>query len=88
MDKKAQLSQLQPIVVGLVSVGLVLVVGFLVMSEVKSQSAVNVENSSQLNATNETIDAIASIPTWLPIIVITLVGALLIGIVSIFKGRR
>lgn len=85
MDKKAQLAQLQPIVIGLVSVGIVLVVGFLVMSEVKSQSAVNVENSSQLNATNETIDAIANIPGWLPIIVITLIGAVLISIVSVFR---
>jgi len=33
----------------------------------------------------ETVSAMGDIPTWLPIIVITVIGALLIGLVSLFR---
>ena len=37
------------------------------------------------NGTNKTIGAISDIPGWLPIIVITIIGALLIGLVAFFR---
>ena len=39
------------------------------------------------NATGEVQNATQSIPGWLPIIVITLIGAILIGLVSMFRNR-
>ena len=86
--KKAQITQLQPIIVSLVAVAIVLTVGFLIMSEVKSQAtSIDSENSSAVNATNEVIDAVGDIPGWLPIIIVTVIGALLIGLVAYFKAN-
>jgi len=90
MKKKGQLAQLQPLVTSLVAVGVLLVVGFLIMATVKTQvtnSDGGGENSTSWNATNDTIEAMGTIPTWLPIIVITVIGALLIGLVAFFKPR-
>ena len=42
--------------------------------------------SAACNGTKDTINAIQDIPGWLPIIVITVIGALLIGLVSRFRG--
>lgn len=95
--KKAQaLSQLQTIILALVGIGIVLAVGFLIMAEVKTQiidteslHANGTNPDGQLsyawNGTNDTIDAISDIPTWLPIIVITLIGTVLIGLVAVFR---
>jgi len=44
-------------------------------------------HSSAINGTNDTINAIADIPVWLPIIIITVIGALLIGLVTLFRRR-
>ena len=43
--------------------------------------------STGLEGTQDTVSAMATIPDWLAILVITAIGALLIGIVSIFRRR-
>ena len=88
--KKGQVSALQPIIISLVSVAIVLVIGFLIMSQVKTQIVslgYSNGNHTVWNATNDTIDAMEDIPSWLPIIVIVMIGSLLIGLVAFFKGR-
>ena len=90
------MDNLGKIVIALVSVGLILVIGFLVMAEVKTEvisvDSVNESDASTLsdtyNATTETISAIEDIPGWLPIIVITMIGAILIGLVGFFRKGR
>ncbi len=47
----------------------------------------NINCSAAVNGTISTIGAMVDIPGWLPIIVITVIGAILIGLVSIFRGR-
>lgn len=98
-SKKGVIDQLAPIVIALVAVGIILVVGFLIVAEIKDQvSAIDGLNSSHqssdgtigssaYNASNEVQNALSDIPTWLPIIVITIIGALLIGLVSLFRSR-
>lgn len=93
--KKAQIDQLVNIIVPLVGVGIVIVVSLLIMSEAKEQVHASQHFNCSLthggnctgafNATVETISAISDIPQWLPIIVITVIGALLIGLVSMFR---
>lgn len=95
IGKKGQLSELGGLATALVTVALVLVIGFLILSEFKT----NAENSDLVvNATsgdygeqNFTRDAIidsqgavANVPDFLDIIVITVIGALLLGLVSKF----
>lgn len=105
MNKKAAaLEGLQNLVVPLVGVGIVLVVGFLIMSEAGSQAVStesgtyancnafqNETNSSGrycgygVNGTISTINAMAELPQWLPVIVITVIGAILMGLIAAFR---
>lgn len=85
-SKKGVIDQLQPVVIALVSVAIVLVIGFLIMSEVASNSTVAADSNATA-AVKEVQNAMDDIPTWLPIIVITIIGALLIGLVSLFRRR-
>jgi len=43
------------------------------------------KTSLACNATNEVIDAMGDITGWLPIIVITVIGAILLGLVTLFR---
>ena len=86
-SKKGVIDQLVPLVTALVVLGIVLVIGFLIFDEIgKNDKVAGDANASK--ALNETIDAMDDIPGWLPIIVITVIGALLIGLVSMFRGDR
>ncbi|KKN25454.1 hypothetical protein LCGC14_0884860 [marine sediment metagenome] len=100
-SKKAVIDQLFPLILGLVTIGIILVIGFLILAEGKSQiekvqglnstggRATDLAGTTAWNATVDTVGALADIPTWLPIIVITVIGALLIGLVSLFgKSAR
>ncbi len=86
LHKKAVIDQLMPLVIALVSIGIMLVVGFLILSEVAANSSV-VADPNASSAVDEVQNAMADIPGWLPIIVITVIGALLIGLVAFFRGR-
>ena len=79
LDKKqGQLGSLQGIIMTLVIVGIVLGVGFLVLEEFYEQMD---STSEAADAVNETIVAMATIPTWLSIIVILAIVGILLAIV-------
>jgi amino acid transporter len=112
MNKRGVLEDLQKLVVPLVGVGIVLVIGFLIISEANTQiidnnpcqNQSNIYNSTgkccytigstcdgggglshAINSTKQVQNALADLPQWLPIIVITIIGALLIGLVAVFR---
>ena len=93
MNKKGVIEGLQALIVPLVAIGIILAVGFLIMAEAKSQvntiegTCNSTDGGYACNGTQATINAIADIPGWLPIIVITVIGALLIGLVAHFRGQ-
>lgn len=97
-SKKGQVQQLQSLVIPLVAIGIVLAIGFLILAEVgvqvadkdTTQNPTNLStcNSSACNGTKEVMGAIDDIPGWLPIIIITVIGAILIGLVSLFRGGK
>ena len=86
MNKKGVVDQLVPVVVSIVSLALVLVVGFLIMSEVAANTTVAADGNASA-AVDTVQNAMDDIPTWIPIIVITIIGALLIGLVAIFRRK-
>ena len=86
MHKKAVVDQLMPVVIALVSIGIMLAIGFLILAEVGANPKV-VADANATAANNEVQNAMADIPGWLPIIVITIIGALLIGLVAFFRAR-
>jgi len=95
MNNKGQLDQLQPLIVALVVIGIVLVVGFLIFAEVQDQvvdiDSVDETNTSTYtygyNATQSVQSATEDIPGWLPIIVVVVIGAMLIGLVSFLRRQ-
>ena len=84
--KKAQINNLLPLVVSLVAIGITLVIGFLIMSETASNTTVAADQNASA-AIDEVQGAMDDIPGFLPIIVITVIGALLLGLVAFFRTR-
>jgi len=99
MKKKGQLSELQALVVPLVGIGIVLVIGFLIFAEVRTNTSLDSANAETCssgdengtyacNGTLEVIEAMEDVPGWLPIIVIVVIGAILLSLVAMFSGKR
>lgn len=84
--KKGAIDQLMPLVIALVSIGITLVVGFLIMSEVAANTTVAADTNAS-EAVDTVQESMDDIPGWLPIIVITVIGALLLGLVRFFGAR-
>ena len=86
MNKKGQIEALVPLVISLVVIGILFVVAFLIFSQVAANSSV-VADSNATAAIEAVQEATDDIPGWLPIIVVVVIGALLIGLVSFLRGR-
>jgi len=94
LDKKGQFGQLVSLAVGIAGLAIALVVTFLVISQGRTQvcdiegitgnCAAN-QTSLAVNATNTLASAVDDIPGWVPLIVIAVIGAVLLGLVSLFK---
>lgn len=86
-NKRGVIDQLMPVIIALVAIAVTIAVGFLILAEVAANSKVAADTNASA-AVAETQSAMDDIPGWLPIIVITIIGALLIGLVALFRGRR
>lgn len=78
LNKKGQIGTLQSIIITLVVIGIVLGIGFIVLEEFETQMTTGSEAES---AVNETIVALAELPSWLDIIVIIAIVGILLAIV-------
>ena len=99
LHKKGVIDQLTAMLIPVLVIAIVLVVGFLILSEAKTQiqtidnvnatghNSTGDMTSAAWNATGTTQGALSGIPGWLPIIIITIIGALLISLVSVFRRR-
>ena len=86
IGKRGAIAELMPVVIALVSIGIMLVVGFLILSELGANTKVAADTNATAGV-KAVQNAMQDIPGWLPIIVITIIGALLIGLVSYFRGK-
>lgn len=81
---------------GLGVFAVIMVVAFLVMAQAQDQvvsvQSIDESNTTQwttaYNASRTTQEAAAGVPTWLPIIVIVAIGALLFMLLRGFGGRK
>lgn len=87
-SKKGQvMDNLSALFIGLAGLAIVAVVIFLIFSNLASNTQVAADSNASAavvavqNAGDDIVD-------WLPIVVITIIGALLIGLVAFFRGRR
>lgn len=92
--KKGQvgINNLPGLIMSLVVVGVILVAGFLAMSQLQSSDTIEVD-SAAYNATGDVITALQIIPDNLEVIVLMVVLAIIIGVVFLFgmssgKKRR
>lgn len=93
MNKKGQVFQtMGGIGVSIVSLALVLVIAFLVVGNTKAQivTAQSITNTSEgtlaYNSTMQLESAAATIPGWIPLIVLVGIGSVILALVSLF-GR-
>jgi len=90
MNKKAQtLAILQGMIGPLVGIAIILVIGFLIMSEVQDQAS-EIEGGTSgyaYNGSREVMLALDDIPGWLPIIVVAIIGVALLTLVQYFRSR-
>lgn len=84
-SKKGVLQNFLPLVVGLASIGITLVVGFLILAEIATNASVTANNNAS-EAVDEVQLAMDDIPGWLPIIVVAVIGALLLSLVAYFRS--
>lgn len=82
--KKGMLNQLGALGVGVVSLVITMAVAFLIMANVGSNSAVAADPNATAAVTTLT-NAAATIPTWVPLVIIAVIGALLLGLVRMFR---
>jgi len=87
-DTKGQVfDQLSALGVGIAGLAITLVVVFLIMS----QTAANTTVAADANASAALVtlqNAASDIPGWVPLVVIAFIGAILLGLVALFRGRR
>jgi len=85
-SKKGVMDQLGALGVGIAVLLITLVVVFLIMANIGANTAVAADANATA-AVNTLTAAAATIPGWVPLIVIVVIGALIIGLVSVFRGR-
>ncbi len=85
-NKAGVIDNLAPVVISVVALAITIVVAFLILAQI----AANAQVVADANATAAVVSvqgALDDIPAWLPIIIITIIGALLISLVAVFRRR-
>ncbi len=83
-SKKGVLDNLGGLVTTLGALAILLAVVFLIVAEI-GQNASVVADGNATAGVRETQAAMADIPGWLPIVVITVIGVILLGLVRMFR---
>lgn len=85
LTKKGQvMDQLGALGIGIAILTVTMVVVFLILAELGSNATVTADSNASA-AVDELTNATATIPDWVPIVVITFIGALLLGMVALFR---
>jgi len=74
--KKAQVGNIQGFVMSIVGVAVVLTVGLIVLAELKGATT---ENESAYNATGTIITKLATVPTWIGILITVALAFIVLG---------
>ena len=87
MTKKGQVfGQLSDLGVGIAGLAITLVVVFLIMSQTRANSTVAADANA--TAAVDTLQSAADdIPGWVPLVVVSVIGAILLSLVALFRRR-
>lgn len=97
-SKKGQVfSQLSAMAVAVAGLAIALVVTFLILSQAKTQigsiegfdatNATQGAGSLAWNSTSTLQSAVDTIPGWVPLIIIAVIGSVLLGLVALFNRK-
>ena len=86
-SKKGQVfDQLSGLGIGIAVLAITLVVVFLIMSQTAANTTVAADGNA--TAALDTLqESAADIPGWVPLVVIAVIGAILLGLVALFRRR-
>jgi len=91
-SKKGQVfQQIGALGVGIATLAIVLVVALLIVAEGRDQIEVLegvASNTTSYNSTITLANAISTIPAWIPLVVVAAIGAILLGLIAMFKSGR
>jgi len=85
INKKGVFQQLQGLGIGLAGLVIVMAVVFLILSSVGANSTVAADANATAAVTTIT-GAADDIPGWVPLIVIAVIGAILLGLVAMYRN--
>jgi hypothetical protein len=86
LSKKGNLGDIEKLVWSLVLVGIFLGIGLLLLNNFYNQLQLQANNATASAAVNQTITGIAGIPTWIPLIVLIVIAAIILGYVFLIRN--
>lgn len=84
LNKKGVFDQLGGLGIGIAALAITLIVVFLILSNLAANTTVTADSNASF-AVAEMQNAADDIPGWVPIVVITVIGGILIGLVALFR---
>ena len=86
MNKKGVMDQLGALGIGVAALVITLAVVFLILAQVGANTQVAADGNATA-ATNTLTTAAATIPGWVPLIILVAIGGLILYLVSRFGGK-
>jgi hypothetical protein len=86
-NKRGVFNQLSALGIGVAALVITLAVVFLILSQVGSNTQV-VADANATAAVNTLTNAAATIPNWVPLVILVAIGGLILGLVALFGARR
>ena len=87
MQKKGVFDQLGALGVGVATLVITLAVVFLILAQVGANTQVAADPNASAAVTTLTTAA-ATIPGWVPLVILVAIGGLILSLVAVFGGRR
>ena len=87
MNKKGVFDQLAALGVGVATLVITLAVVFLILAQVAANTQVAADGNATA-ATRTLTTAAATIPGWVPLVILVAIGGLILALVAVFGGRR
>ena len=87
MNKRGVFDQLAALGIGVATLVVTLAVVFLILAQVKANTQV-IDDTNATAAVNTLTTAAATIPDWVPLVILVAIGGLILSLVAVFGRTR
>ena len=87
MNKRGVFDQLAALGIGVATLVVTLAVVFLILAQVKANTQVT-DDTNATAAVNTLTTAAATIPDWVPLVILVAIGGLILSLVAVFGRTR